>query len=355
MLSFHVIGSRLSGGAERFYMRLVHALHRRGEQVVAVSRAGSSVSAELDPAIRQLHAPLANMWDLYSRWKIGRAVRRERPAIVQTYMSRATELTHLPAGKGVIHVARLGGYYALKHFRHAHAWIGNTKDLCDYMIQGGLASKRVFYLGNFVDLPAPTDPERLAALRTALEIPEDGLVVLGVGRINLRKGFADLLDAFGRLPAQIRGRPLHLVIVGDGPMCRELVEQTWQQAWGARVHWAGWQNDPDPYYALADLFVCPSRHEPLGNVILEAWAHGKAVVSTDTVGARELMTDGVNGWVVPCEDPAAMARAIARALEDEAARREMGRAGRDFVATKYTQDAIVQEYLALYAHLTGCG
>ncbi|MFA7098126.1 MAG: hypothetical protein WC383_16790 [Gammaproteobacteria bacterium] len=100
MLSFHVIGSRLSGGAERFYMRLVHALHGRGQQVVAVSRAGSTVSAELDPAIRQLHAPLANMWDLYSRWKIDRAVRRERPAIVQTYMSRATELTHLPVGRG---------------------------------------------------------------------------------------------------------------------------------------------------------------------------------------------------------------------------------------------------------------
>ena len=167
-------------------------------------------------------------------------------------------------------MARLGGYYALKHFHHAHAWIGNTKDLCDYMIRGGLARKRVYYLGNFVDLPAPVAPERLAALRAALDIPEDGLVVLGVGRINLRKGFTDLLDTFDRLPAQVRGRPLHLVIVGDGPMYRELVKQTRRQAWGTRVHWAGWQSDPDPYYALADLFVCPSRHEPLGNVILEA-------------------------------------------------------------------------------------
>lgn len=65
MLSFHVIGSQFSGGAERFYMRLIQALHRRGEQVVAVNRPGSAVSAGLGPEIRQLHAPFANMWDLF--------------------------------------------------------------------------------------------------------------------------------------------------------------------------------------------------------------------------------------------------------------------------------------------------
>lgn len=355
MLSFHIIGSRLSGGAERFYMRLVRALHRRGERVVAVSRAGSRVSAELGMEIPQLHVPLANMWDLYSRWKIGRAVRCERPDIVQTYMSRATELTHLPTGKGTVHVARLGGYYALKHFRHAHAWIGNTKDLCDYMTRGGLPRERVFYLGNFVDLPAPPARESLRSLRAALGIPEDALIVLGVGRLNLRKGFVDLLDAFARLPARIAGRPVHLVIVGDGPTRRELEERIRRQDWGARVHWMGWQTDPDPYYALADLFVCPSRHEPLGNVILEAWSHGKAVVSTDTVGARELMTDGANGWIVPCEDIAAMTLALAGALEDEAAREALGRAGRDYVVANNSPEAILQDYLSLYTRLIGIG
>ena len=71
-----------------------------------------------------------------------------------------------------------------------------------------------------------------------------------------------------------------LVIVGDGPLNAPLRSYADQLGIGQQVRWAGWQLDPHPYYQLADLFICPSRHETLGNVILEAWAHNRAVLTT---------------------------------------------------------------------------
>ena len=95
-----------------------------------------------------------------------------------------------------------------------------------------------------------------------------GGVMLGLGRLHPNKGWADLLDAFASLPASSRGAPLRLLMVGDGPLRKDLEQLSGQLGLAARVHWAGWQHDPAPYYQLADVFVCASVHEPLGNVIL---------------------------------------------------------------------------------------
>ena len=93
-------------------------------------------------------------------------------------------------------------------------------------------------------------------------------MLFSLGRLIAKKGFADLLEAYARLPAEPGGRPLRLVIAGDGPDRAAHEEAARRRGHGGRVHWAGWQDDPEPFYALADLFVCPSRHEPLGNCLL---------------------------------------------------------------------------------------
>ncbi len=347
--SLHIIGSRSSGGAERFYSRLVLALSAAGHATFAANPAGSSVAAEIGDGAPQLHFGMRAVWDPLARWQILRAVRRLRPEIVQTYMGRATRLTHLPRGRGPVHVARLGGYYNLKGYRHAHAWIGNTRGIRDYLIREGLPAERVFHIGNFVDIPA-TLPEPAAA-RRALGLAPDDLVVTAIGRLHPNKAFDALLTAFARLPQEVHGRPVRLLLVGDGPLAGELHTLASQLELGPRVVWAGWQSDPGPAYAVADLFVCPSRHEPLGNVILEAWAHGKAVLSTASQGACELIIDGENGELSPVDEPAPLAAAMERLLRDEAAREALARAGLEGVQRKFTRERIVARYLEVYAEL----
>ena len=349
--SLHVIGGRQLGGAERFFLRLVNALARRGEPVAAVTVAGGEIARALDSAVRQFHAPMFAFWDRYSRWKIARAISAFRPDVVQTYMGRATRIVRLPIGRPPVHLARLGGYYQLKGYRHAHAWVGNTLGIRDYLAAGNLPAARVHYIGNFVDTPGRLKAGAIDALRHALGL-EGCRVLLGLGRLHPNKGWADLLHAFAHLPATLAGAPLHLLMVGDGPLRGELEELARALGIAPRVHWAGWKNDPTPYYQVADVFVCASVHEPLGNVILEAWANRVPLVSTRAQGPLELVHDGVNGLLAPLGDPNGLAEVLAAALAlDEPVRSRLVEAGYDEVHRHYSETAIVDAYVALYTDL----
>ena len=157
--SIHVLGSHQLGGADRFFIRLVKALQRAGHPSLAVIRADSPVGQVLSPEIEQVHLPMASKWDLFSRWRLTRLIGQRQPDVVQTYMGRATRLTRLPAGSRALHVARLGGYYKIDgYYRHAHAWVGNTQDICDFLVKQGLPRERVFYIGNFVPQPRAVAP-----------------------------------------------------------------------------------------------------------------------------------------------------------------------------------------------------
>lgn len=348
--SLHVIGSRKLGGAERFFVRLVHALHRRGFPVAVLTVGGSQVDQALTREITRYHVPMFGLWDLWSRWRI-RILARPFD-VVQTYLGRATRLTRLPRGRRPVHLARLGGYYSLHGYRHAHAWIGNTQGICTYLRQNGLPPHRICYIGNFVDPPQPVPPAQLALLRQQHGIPLHARVILGLGRFHPNKGFDTLLHAFARLPDQVEHRPIWLVLVGDGPLRTSLHDLAHQLNIHHRTTWAGWQLNPDPWYQLADLFVCPSRHEPLGNVILEAWAHGLPVVSTATQGPIELIEHGRTGWLVPSGDASALAPACLNVLQmNPAQRAAVAAAARDKLHQQFSEEVIVTAYVDLYRRL----
>ena len=356
------------------------ALARHGQPVAALTVAGGEIAGAIDPAVRQYHAPMLGVWDLYSRWKINRAIADFRPDVVQTYMGRATRIVRLPDNRLPVHLARLGGYYNLKGYRHAHAWVGNTRGIRDYLTTHGLPAGRVHCIGNFVDSPPPIGSAGLDALRTQLGLT-GCRILLGLGRLHPNKGWSDLLHAFARLPESaplpLAGEhpeghkgakaepspidaPLHLLMVGDGPLRKELEALSQQLGIASRVHWAGWKSDPAPYYQLADAFVCASVHEPLGNVILEAWANRTLVVSTRAQGPLELMQDGVNGLLAPVSDAAGLAEVLGAALALDAGHRaHLIEAGHGEVSRHYSEAAIVSDYLALYAELkdqsTGSG
>lgn len=350
--SLHILGSRQGGGAERFFVRLVQGLRAAGHQALCILPPQAWSRAQLGEHPDTLSVALRGIWDLPSRWRIGRLIAEHRPDIVQTYMGRATRLTHLPRGRLPVHVARLGGYYDLKGYRHAHAWIGNTRGICDYLIGAGLPAGRVFHIGNFVEAQAVVDANELDTVRTRHGIPQDAWLLLAVGRLHPNKGFDDLLAAMDTLPERLGGRPVHLLVAGDGPLREALRRQAAAGRSAARVHWAGWIDRPAAYYQAADLFVCPSRHEPLGNVILEAWAHRRPVVATASAGARELITHERNGLLTPVEQPRALGAALEGALAlPEPARMALGENGLNEVRAQYAPEVIIQRYLDLYALL----
>ena len=352
--SIHVLGGRQFGGADQFYVRLIRGLREAGQSVTAINRAGSPVAQALAPdGVPQVHFPFANSYDAWTVWRLRALVARREPCIVQTYMGRATRLTRLPRHSPSVHIARLGGYYKIDgYYRHAHAWVGNTRGLCDYLVQSGLPAERVFHIGNFVPDPVRATPAQLAGLRAEWRLPEGAWVLFTLGRLIDIKGFDDLLNAVALLPREIEGRPWVLLIAGNGPLEAELKSLTAQLNLENQVRWLGWQDPPDACYGLADVFVCPSRKETLGNVILEAWNHGLPVVSTRTPGATELIDEGRTGLLAPIQAPAALAARLQELLAATPAQRTgLGEAGRQVLQANFSQPAIVGAYLSLYDQL----
>lgn len=349
--SLHIIGSSGSGGAERFYRRLIRGLLDGGHTATAVVRPRSCLDDELDKEIPRQHVAMRNKFDLLSMWQIRDIIKRQQPAIVQSYMTRATVLTRLKARTSTVHVARLGGYYSIANFAHAHAWIGNTHGICDYLIRGGLPAERVFYIGNFVEQPIAVVHAQKMQLRRQLGIADDAFVFISAGRLVEKKGFAVLLDAFARLTRQQHARPLSLIVLGAGPEQDRLQQLAAQLQIASQVIFTGWQAQPEPFIELADVFISAAHQEPLGNVILEAWAQQKPVIATRSQGALELIDEGVTGMLVPLADSSALAQAMQVTLIDESLRQGMALAGLQTVRKQFSKQRIIDQYIELYALL----
>jgi glycosyltransferase involved in cell wall biosynthesis len=171
-----------------------------------------------------------------------------------------------------------------------------------------------------------------AGLRRNLGLPEDASVVVNVGRLAEQKDQRSLILAIGRLRAAVR--PAHLVLVGDGPR-RASLERLATEIAPGRVSFVGHQADPIQWLAAADVFAFPSVYEGLSGALVEALAAGVPCVATDIAGNRELVQHRRTGWLVPVNDPDALASALEEVIvrPEEASR--LAAAGHDHVLRHY--------------------
>jgi glycosyltransferase involved in cell wall biosynthesis len=174
--------------------------------------------------------------------------------------------------------------------------------------------------------------------------PGDPVRILAVARAMPKKGLDTLLEALARLPGNLAWRLDH---VGGGPLLNELRARSERLAIAGRIAWHGAQPQPRVIELLraADLFVLPARiaadgdRDGLPNVLLEAMASALPVVTTPVSAIPEAVEDGRNGFLVPPDDPAALAVAIARLARDPALRRRLGAAARADVVSRFTDEA----------------
>jgi glycosyltransferase involved in cell wall biosynthesis len=181
------------------------------------------------------------------------------------------------------------------------------------------------------------DPRRFPSLGRSLgpdgSDPARPVRLLGVARLVPKKGIDVLLAALATLPKSLAWRYDH---VGGGPLLGQLQAEAERLCIADRITWHGALAEDHVLraYRAADLFVLASRVAPDGdrdglpNVLLEAGAMELAVVASRVAAVPELIEDGVNGQLVPPDDPAALGTAIATMIADPAARLRLGQAGR---------------------------
>ncbi len=193
-----------------------------------------------------------------------------------------------------------------------------TRHVEEYAVRLGVSTDRIWVLNNAVAMPshsvAQSDVERVHAV--------------SLGRLGVRKGSYDLIDAVGRLDSSLRGR-LRLTLAGDGEV-DEVRAAVRAAGLSETIHVAGWL-DPaarDSLLCSAHVFVLPSYDEGLPMALLEAMAYGLAPVTTLVGSIGEAITDRVNGLLIEPGDPAQIAAALTELLKDDTLRAELAQAAR---------------------------
>ncbi len=339
-----VLAGAHHGGAELFFERLVIALHEEGLTQRAVIGRDSDRAGRLEAAgVEVVQLPFGGWFDFVTRPAMVREIQDFRPDLVISYMSRAA--SSVPAsvpGHDFVHVARLGGYYHMKYYRTCDHLIGISRDLVRSFIERGWPPERAHHITNYVEAEI-AEPVPRAMFNT----PDDHDILLGLGRLHRNKGFDIAINAMPLLPR------CTLWIAGEGPERRSLTKLAETQGVADRVRFLGWRDDVPALLAAADLFVCSSRHEPLGSIVIEAWAHSTPMVALASQGPSELITDGETGLLVPLENPPALARAIQRVLKDATLYDHLVLKGSEIYEKHHTRRVLIDRYLEFIPWVTG--
>lgn len=331
------------GGAEMAFVDMCIAMKEAGQHVAVVTRANDLRVPMLERAGIVVHClPFGGAPDIWTTLRMRRIIRDFHPDIVQTWMSRAAQKTPrwTPSMKipRYFVVSRLGGYYKVPHFRHTDYFTTITPDIKRFLVDSGIDPARIRHINNF----AETEDAATPASRAAENTPEGVPLLLALGRLHKAKGFDTLLHAIVQVPEA------HLWIAGEGPLRGELVALCQSLGLDGRVRFLGWRDDRAALLQACDICVFPSRYEPFGTVFVQAWAQSVPVVAAASDGPRQYIRDGVDGLMVPIDDPAALAAAICRALADPALCRDMVANGLTRYREEFTKTRTIAQYLDFY-------
>jgi sugar transferase (PEP-CTERM/EpsH1 system associated) len=373
-LVVHIIHELGTGGLENGLVNIINRSPpgRYRHAIVCLTRAGEFATRISAPDVQviELHKRPGHDFGLY--WRLLRALRMLRPAIVHTRNLSTLEMQFVAAVlPGVKHVHGEHGrdvfdldgsnrkYNLLRKAARlvVQRYIAVSKDLEQWLIGTvGVPPGKVRQIYNGVDQNKfhPRSGARSDVAPPGF-LADDSLVVGTVGRLAEVKNQASLLRAVHQVLQQhpeLDAR-LRVIIVGDGPMAASIRQAVIDLGLEPHVWLAGDRHDIPELLQSMDVFALPSLGEGISNTVLEATASGLPVIATDVGGNPELVQDGFNGLLVPVGDDAALADAITDLVIDADRRETMGANAAGKVRAAFDWRRTVAEYLSVYDELIG--
>ena len=331
------------GGVERWMMDAAAGLTARGHGCAMLGRPGAPwlrAARERGLRVREDH---------YGAWvaRVARTravMRSERPDVVVTKGKKAARMAAW--GRATGGGGQVALFFGLTHELDPHRWVDRyTWRRTDagitvahgasrwYAENGFGPATKLHALWKGVDLtPFDLGIATRTATREALGLADGELAIGTACRMAWQKGVDQLLDAIRLVHRRIG--PARFLVVGDGRE-RPQIEAAARDL-GTRVTFLGQRDDVPALLAALDVFVQPSRQEAMVQTTLEAMAAGRPVVSTRTIGADEVIEDGVSGVLVPPGDVGALVGAIERLASDAELRARLGHAARAAVIANFT-------------------
>lgn len=368
----HVLYRLDTGGMEHMLVALMNRTRRQYRHaVVCLDRVGALRERIVDPGVSCVALDKKPGKDPACYGRLWKALRTLRPDLVHTYNIGALDaavVARMAGVRRVVHAERgrdAGDPHGeSRKYRRLRRWtapfvdrhVAVSRDLRDWLTDTvGLDASRVAYIPNGIDADRFAVAEEARHTRPLLgSFAPPGTILVGtVGRLDPVKDHAGLVSAFRllceSLPA-VRGR-LRLAIAGAGPQRAVLEAHVARLGLAEQVRLLGNRDDVPALLAEFDVFALSSIAEGMPGAVLEAMAAGLPVVSTAVGGAGDVVAPGVTGTLVPAGDSAALGEALAAYVSDPALRARHGAAGRERVQSRFSEDAMVAAYVALYGDL----
>lgn len=334
----HIIAGGQHGGAETFFQDLVRSLSGQSLKQHAVTRPYPARLAHLnESACSYSVSRMGGALDFFSAPRIKRATKDYAPDIVLAWMNRAAG--YAPRGPWKT-VGRLGGYYNLKYYQNCDHLVCNTPYLVSHCIDHGWSKDRVDYIPNFSPV---VEVEPVG--RDSLGTPATANVLLVLARLEEVKGIDVALKALVDLPGS------YLWIAGEGALETDLRALAASLGVIERVRFLGWRDDREALLSAADICLVPSRHEPFGNVVINAWVSGTPVIAASSQGPGFLIEHEQNGLLVPVDDATAMGQAIKTLSADLDLAKRLAAGGQANATGSFSEAAVVKSYLTLFEKL----
>ena len=362
MRILHVSSARTYGGGERHFVDLTRGLAERGHEVFVAYRPTSEWKHELDflPRERHFKVSIRNSFGVLSAIRIADFIRENKIEIIHAHVAR----DYIPAS--IAGMASNSKFVLTRHLmlplktfnRFALKNVSKTIAVSDGV---AVELKKLFPKGkiavihNGIDVEArriENRDELRSEFRSFHGIPLDVPLVGTLGELKELKGQREFVLAAAEIAKQ--NSDCQFVVVGrdnsmDKKFRRDLKRLASVLGLEEKFLWLDWLDDTRPFHSAIDVFVSPSRSESFGLAMLEAIASGTPVVATETEGAIQLL--GINGDLVPVEDPVALANAVVEVIRDARRQSELAGKGLERAKSMFDVNRMVAETEQLYEQL----
>lgn len=363
MRVLHISSAKTFGGGERHLVDLCRELSARGNDVFVALRPTSEWQERLDflPPENFLQVSIRNSFGMFSSKRIARFVENNEIDIIHAHVARDYLVASVVArsAKGVKLVLTRHVVFPMKPFhrfalRNVDAAIAVSTAVAG-QLERIFPREKIRVISNGIDFTdKATGANKYLAkdFRDLHLLPSDVPLVVTLGELKVLKGQRDFVLAANEVVKQIPD--VRFVVAGkdntiDKKFRRELKRLVRVLGMEKKFLWLEWLEDIAPLLAAADIFVSPSHSESFGLAILDAMAHGTAVVATATDGAKELIRN--SDALSPIKDPLALAAKIVSLLENADKRRDLGEKLKSAARENFSLRKMVDETESIYREL----
>lgn len=367
-----------------FRLPIMQALVHKGHNVIALCPRGEYFDKFKMHGIEAIHydiqrSSLNPLKEIMTIRHIAQKLKDIKPDIIQTFTLKpniygafAAKLARIPCI--ISSVTGLGSFYIQSGmkitilrcvienlnkiaFYYAKAVVFQNNDDMQLYINKNIikSSKAILIKGSGIDtqkferkqIPNTT----IAQYKEQLGIRNEDIVVLMIARAIVHKGVYEYYKAAEHICHQHDN--IRFLFVGDvdegniAPIPKEFLHSN------MHVQWLGKRDDVRELLALADIFVLPSYREGIPRTLLEAGSMELPIVTTHAIGCKDVVSDGVNGFLVPVKDERKLAECITTLAHDTPLRKQQGMQSRKKIIEEFSVESIVSQHLELYKKFLG--